>query len=187
MTEQEWQTSTDSSAMYQLMRESTTLIKTRWQGWVPVRRFRWSERRDRLFRAALVVRVDSTVDLGATPDWLFDLTYDIVRMEAPHGDLWQRARAFEAERARQAALLREFAGNPFRQPVLPSGWDQWADGLLVGMAGRIDTEGDFAAMPVLADALQDAGVVDDAILSHCREPLEHRCGCWVLDLLLGRQ
>jgi hypothetical protein len=46
---------------------------------------------------------------------------------------------------------------------------------------------EFGAMPILADALQDAGCNNDAILNHCREPGEHVRGCWVVDLVLGRE
>ena len=45
---------------------------------------------------------------------------------------------------------------------------------------------DFTAMPILADALQDAGCDSDDILTHCRQPGEHVRGCWVVDLLLGK-
>ena len=46
---------------------------------------------------------------------------------------------------------------------------------------------DFSAMPILADALQDAGCDNDDILSHCRDPKQvHVRGCWVVDLLLGK-
>ena len=46
---------------------------------------------------------------------------------------------------------------------------------------------DFAAMPILADALQDAGCDNDDILNHCRdERPRHVRGCWVVDLVLGK-
>jgi hypothetical protein len=44
----------------------------------------------------------------------------------------------------------------------------------------------FERMPILADALEDAGCGDADILRHCREPGEHVRGCWVVDLLLGK-
>jgi hypothetical protein len=44
----------------------------------------------------------------------------------------------------------------------------------------------FADLPVLADALEDAGCADAALLGHCRGPGEHVRGCWVVDLLLGK-
>ena len=45
---------------------------------------------------------------------------------------------------------------------------------------------DFAAMPILADALEEAGCDNPNILSHCREPGVHVRGCWVVDLVLGK-
>jgi hypothetical protein len=40
-------------------------------------------------------------------------------------------------------------------------------------------------VPILADALEDAGCTDAAIVRHLREAPAHARGCWVLDLLLG--
>jgi hypothetical protein len=45
---------------------------------------------------------------------------------------------------------------------------------------------EFGGMPILADALQDAGCDNADVLDHCREPGEHARGCWVIDLLLGK-
>jgi hypothetical protein len=45
----------------------------------------------------------------------------------------------------------------------------------------------FDRLPVLADALEDAGCTDRTILAHCRSGGEHVRGCWVVDLLLGKQ
>ncbi|AMV28155.1 hypothetical protein VT84_27360 [Gemmata sp. SH-PL17] len=42
-------------------------------------------------------------------------------------------------------------------------------------------------MPILADALQDAGCDNDDILSHCRGEGPHVRGCWVVDLLTNRK
>ena len=42
-------------------------------------------------------------------------------------------------------------------------------------------------LPVLADALEEAGCTDAAILEHCRGPGPHVRGCWVIDLLLGKE
>jgi hypothetical protein len=42
-------------------------------------------------------------------------------------------------------------------------------------------------MPILADALQDAGCDNDDILDHCRDSNgAHTRGCWVVDILLGK-
>src|SRR5262245_4523174 len=55
------------------------------------------------------------------------------------------------------------------------------------IAQAIYEEGRFSDMPVLADALEEAGCDDAEFLSHCREPGEHVRGCWVIDLLLGKE
>jgi hypothetical protein len=41
-------------------------------------------------------------------------------------------------------------------------------------------------MPILADALQDAWCESADILEHCRGRDPHVRGCWVVDLLLGK-
>ena len=47
---------------------------------------------------------------------------------------------------------------------------------------------DFSAMPILADALQDARCDSDDILNHCRDPKQvHVRGCWVADLVLWKE
>jgi len=45
----------------------------------------------------------------------------------------------------------------------------------------------FDQMPILADALEEAGCTSPNILNHCRQPGEHVRGCWVVDLILGKQ
>jgi hypothetical protein len=44
----------------------------------------------------------------------------------------------------------------------------------------------FSPMPILADALQDAGCDNPDVLDHCRGPGPHVRGCWVVDLVLGK-
>lgn len=246
MTEIDWQTSQDPLAMYRLLRESTTLMRTRWQGWVPVRRFHFSVRSETLFRCAVAERLLDIVESPAARQvidhlrqehrtippqpqfgqmhaynaFLLDSRMDregaagvawqallgllsaeesrrseglflaaVAQAEraAGQGDLWQRARVMEAEKVAQANLLREFAGNPFHTPQLPEGWESWDDGMIRTMTERIDRENDFLAVPVLGDALEDAGCTDAAILAHCRQIGQHQHGCWVLELLLGRE
>jgi hypothetical protein len=93
------------------------------------------------------------------------------------------ARSFRSTR-QCIALLREVLGNPFRPVALsPACHTDTA----VSLARTMYESRDFSAMPILADALQDAGCDNDDILSHCRDPKQvHVCGCWVVDLVLGR-
>jgi hypothetical protein len=95
------------------------------------------------------------------------------------------ARAREAERARQADLLREIFGNPVRPtPVVPA-WLAWNDGMAVKLARAIYEERAFDRLPILADALEEAGCDNAGLLGHLRGPGPHVRGCWALDLLLG--
>jgi hypothetical protein len=54
------------------------------------------------------------------------------------------------------------------------------------LAEDVYEEKAFERMGVLGDALEDAGCTDEVVLSHCRQGAEHVRGCWVLDLILGR-
>jgi hypothetical protein len=64
----------------------------------------------------------------------------------------------------------------------------WITYTVSTLAKQMYDSRDFRAMPILADALQDAGCEDAAVLNHCRDPNGvHVRGCWVLDLLLQRE
>jgi hypothetical protein len=94
-----------------------------------------------------------------------------------------RDSAHTTERSAQADLVREIFGNPFR----PDGFSPaWRTDTVVVLARLIYESGDFGALPILADALQDAGCDDQELLAHCREPGAHVRGCWVLDLALDK-
>jgi hypothetical protein len=93
----------------------------------------------------------------------------------------------EARLAASACLLRDLIGNPFRPvPTIDPAWLAWNGGAVRKMAQAIYDGRRFADLPVLADALEDAGCADAAILGHCRGPGVHVRGCWVVDLLLGK-
>jgi hypothetical protein len=91
-----------------------------------------------------------------------------------------------ADGAAQCVLLWDIFGNPFRPITLDPAWLTWHDGLLVSMARQIYDSRDFTDMPVLADALEDAGCQDQEILAHCRSGGEHVRGCWVLDAIMNK-
>jgi hypothetical protein len=81
-------------------------------------------------------------------------------------------------------LIRDIFGNPFR-PVVFS--PEWRTNTALALARQIYESRDFGAMPILADALQDAGCDSDDILGHCRGDGPHVRGCWVIDLVLGKE
>jgi hypothetical protein len=94
--------------------------------------------------------------------------------------------ASAAECTYQCAVLRDLFGNPIRIVRFDPGWRTWNDGTIVRIARRIDQEQAFVDLPILADALEEAGCTEAEVLDHCRQPGVHVRGCWVLDWLLGR-
>ncbi len=99
------------------------------------------------------------------------------------GQRFERGKA--AERKEQANVVREIFGNPFRPVAFNPAW-RTSDAML--LASGIYDERAFDRMPILADALQEAGCDSDALLKHCRDPhATHVRGCWALDLVLGKQ
>jgi hypothetical protein len=118
-----------------------------------------------------------------------------------HGPTWEAAPISErqavavplrdAEKLAHADLLRCIFGNPFRPVVADPAWQSAP---LLGLAqaayderhlpvGELDPE----RLAVLSDALEDAGCTEAAILGHLRAPGPHVRGCWVIDLLLGKE
>ncbi len=64
-------------------------------------------------------------------------------------------------------------------------WLEWNNGTVQKIAQVIYQEGYFWDLPILGDALQDAGCGDEHILRHLYEPMEHSRRCWVLRILLA--
>jgi hypothetical protein len=83
---------------------------------------------------------------------------------------------------RAVQFLRCVLGNPFR----PISLGPWVTTAAVSVAQDIYDRRDFAALPLLADLLEEAGCPEQSVLDHCRRPGEHARGCWVVDLVLGK-
>jgi hypothetical protein len=96
------------------------------------------------------------------------------------------------EQKTQSVLLRDiFGALPFRQTTVEPAW---LTSNVVGIARaayeeRVLPSGHLAPvrLAVLADALEEAGCADRAILDHLRGPGPHVRGCWPVDLLTGRK
>lgn len=91
-----------------------------------------------------------------------------------------------AEMRQQAALFRSIFDNPFQTSTISTSWLVWHDGVVRTLAQVVYDERGFDHLPILADALEDAGCTDAAILDHLRSPGPHVRGCHVLDALLGK-
>lgn len=112
---------------------------------------------------------------------------------------WARRAAITAEAARsamgqageqlvQADLLRDIFGHLLFGPVtVHPDVLAWNDRLVVRLARAIYEERRWGDMPILADALLDAGCDNEEVMAHCRTGGEHVRGCWVVDLLRGKE
>ena len=90
--------------------------------------------------------------------------------------------------AARADLLREIVGNAVcPSPPLPPAILAWNEGTVRRLARNISEEGAFHLLPILADALLDAGSEDAELLAHCRSDSLHVAGCWAIDLILAME
>ena len=91
--------------------------------------------------------------------------------------------SFDVENQFHIGLLLDLFGNRFRPITLDP---TWLSPKVVSFAQGIYDARTFDRMPELADALEEAGCTDPDILAHCRGPGPHVRGCWLVDLLLGK-
>jgi hypothetical protein len=91
-----------------------------------------------------------------------------------------------SERAAQATLVRCILPPLGRNPRLETAWLSWDGGLVLNLARGIYEDGAFDRLPVLADALEEAGCTDTTWLGHLRGPGPHVLGCWPVDVILGK-
>lgn len=197
MTEREWLTNADGRQLRVIEEHAT-------------------ERKLRLIAAALVRRLKLESEPGVTDDviWCDDVieagadeprSWDEVEtvLRTRPGESWRCAHILARQGLHDVAkevrrlfafygvsqpyflrdLIHEVIGNPFRPvSIAPA----WRTSTVLALAEQIYATRDFTAMPILADALQDAGCDATDILNHCRAETEHVRGCWVVDLLLGK-
>jgi hypothetical protein len=88
--------------------------------------------------------------------------------------------------ARREPDLRDIFGNPFRPAHIDPECLAWNGSTVLKLAQAIYDDRTFDRLPILADALEDAGCTNTDILEHCRGPGPHVRGCWVVDLLTGK-
>lgn len=88
------------------------------------------------------------------------------------------------EQEQQRLQVLDIFGHLFRPVTIHP---HWQTSSVVDLADAIYNERAFDRMPYLADALMDAGCDNDDMIQHCRGPGPHVKGCWVVDLLLGKE
>jgi hypothetical protein len=139
-------------------------------------------------------------DTGKEPEVAFDLRRELAaRLRAlPRGsDDWSYAAAWCLEQhidrgigqplpQHQTALADTYRAL-YPNPYVPLAWDlAWFTSTVRALAAHIYNSRKFDVMPILADALQDAGCDDEQVLARCRGAGPHARGCWVLDAVLGK-
>lgn len=199
MTEAEWLASTDPRQMLAFLKGKVSDRKLRLfacactrRVWEPV----WKTGRhesDRATVEAVEQLFDGTADSSklATIRAAASLEVELLACENAFGAAWWATEElpdampdWREEMAPQAELLRDILGNLFH----PVGIERsWLTAAVVGLAEAIYSDWAFERLRMLADALEEAGCNDEAILSHCRGSGPHVGGCWVTDLILGRQ
>jgi hypothetical protein len=119
-----------------------------------------------------------------------NISYWIKRARVPRSKREQAARDARSldrkftENLFQTHLLRDIVRNPFRPFTIDAAW---RTSNVLALATGMYNDRAFERMPILADGLEDAGCDNADILNHCRQPGEHIRGCWVVDLVLGKQ
>lgn len=165
--EERFSAEADASEAYVAVRDSRLLLAPA----LP-----WSRQAELLAQAAL---------LCVTPGVYYaEDAADCVRWALLAANGWGCEQAEETEQCR---LLREIVGPlPFHEARVEPWWLAYNDGAARQLAALIDRDQSFDLMPILADALEEAGCDDERLLKHCRDGGDHVRGCWVIDLLVGR-
>lgn len=208
MTEHDWHSSTDPAPMLAFLRDRGSVSERKLRLFACGACRRMGELIGKAGRKAVAV-AERYAD-GRAADCDLEIARDVLvgglRPVRSHDDF--HARRFQllpevclaynlngpAGVARVAERSREFGGAdllrcifgplPFRSITCdPS----WRTSTAVALAGQFYESRDFTAMPILGDALEDAGCGDEDVLNHCRGPGVHVRGCWVVDQLLGKK
>jgi hypothetical protein len=207
MTENDWLTCRRVDRMLDWLLASGEPIRTRWQGPMLTHVRRTSDRKLRLFACACRRRRENGAAVAeAIEDWLDGrisadacdarlrlLGYinrsaplEQASFDLPTGTVVESLRTgFGILHGYEADLLREVVGNPFRPAALTPALLAWNDGTIPRLAETIAANRTYGDLPILGDALEEAGCADERLVAHCRGGV-HAAGCWVLDAACGR-
>ncbi len=150
------------------MHPANNRLRRRRHGWFKVHRWRWNA-------------VYATF-LALAPSWQANEWRSAVCIAGL--ETWPPDESPEAELSARVALVRDLFECPFHPPsrrVDPRRLSSTAGALARGIAA----DQAFDRLPILADALEESGCDDSAVLAHCRGDSQHVRGCWVVDLILG--
>lgn len=80
------------------------------------------------------------------------------------------------------ALIRDVFGYPYAPVSVEAGW---RTDTVAALAEGVAADGAYGRLPVLADALEEAGCDEQRLLTHCRAEGPHVRGCWAVDAVRG--
>jgi hypothetical protein len=107
---------------------------------------------------------------------------DVLPLQAAMGAAQHAEGSAEGRRDERGEHIKLF------RDIFGTGTHDGTMSLLVrGLAEGIYADRAFDRLPILADALEEAGCTDAEVLAHCRGPGPHVRGCWVVDLILGKE
>jgi len=140
-----------------------------------LRGWRWAEHLgEKWEQASRAVRILAVLDQYNHPEHVLQYAEEAIHAENPAASLRHRA----------VHLLRDLVASPLPPMTIDP---TWATPTVRSLAQAIYAERAFDRLPILADALEEAGCTEVAILEHCRGPGPHVRGCWVVDLILGKE
>ncbi len=203
MTEAEWQSSTHKMSMLLLLRGRVSERKLRLTGCAYCRGV-WpllgkasrravvlgeeladrpvgEEHREAVVRAA-IQSLSNCATIQSERQFAADIAYRVAINDGWYAVEWTMGNWDELPGGER--IIRDIFGNPFR-PV--SCDPAWRTSTAVSLAEGIYADRAFDRLPILADALQDAGCENADILTHLRSDGPHVRGCWALDLVLGKE
>ena len=198
MTEAEWLACEDPRPMLAFVHKQMSERKLRLFGLGCCQRILAQIQDDRSLRAVKVL--ERFIEGQATEEELTtaEEEADLAAGEGADFGLWTVAYAastyvgtfrqmlFDSEYAEEekgeADVLRDILG-PIRRIAFNA---TWRTATVTALAEAIYDDRAIDRLPILADALEDAGCTERDILDHCRQPGVHVRGCWVVDLILGK-
>jgi hypothetical protein len=126
--------------------------------------------------------------VGSALDFAYHEVYEQTFSRSTYrGDERLAAEAREIERRAMPPLLREVFGKLLATDTLNRDHLAGNNATVARLGRTIYADRAFDRLPILADALEDAGCDNADILAHCRGPGPHVRGCWVVDLILGKE
>lgn len=167
MTVQEWLACDNPMAMMNFLIKREEADHRGWRRWIPSVVSAWISRKRSHRRTYLLV-------VGMLRHWV--RLFPLENLGDGHVKFSKDLRIEE--------VFRDIFGSPFRSESIETAW---RTGAVTALADAIYADRAFDRLPILADALEDAGCTNRAILDHCRGPGPHVRGCWVVDLVLGKQ